>query len=327
MSLLLDSHISYLLHEHDCVILPAFGGFVANYHSTRIDPIINLMHPPKKHIVFNKSLQNNDGLLVNEVASCEGISFKKAQIKVDLFISDLKDKLHLHKKAVIEGVGTLIQSNDNTLLFVQDLTTNHLLTSYGMRTIQSPVIKRIGVQESIEAKIKHINETHLPSNKKSWLKVAAVLLPLAMLSLFGISKQEQIQTAVASLNPFTNTASKLVVKEIIETPALNYALHTPVYQIEAGIKQSFKAKITAEKQIAEQTPKHFIIAGAFSSERNANKLVRKLQSWNFKNAHIMGQSNSGLYRVCYDGFAKPEDALAVLHQIKKTNTSAWLLSM
>ena len=325
MSLLLDSHISYLLHEHNCVILPSFGGFVANYHSSRIDPIINLMHPPKKHIVFNKSLQNNDGLLVNEVASCEGISFKNAQKKVDVFISDLKDKLHLHKKAVIEGVGTLIQSNDNTLLFVQDLTTNHLLSSYGMRTIQSPAIKRISVQESIEAKIKHINENHLPSNKKSWLKVAAVLLPLAMLSLVGISKQEQIQTAVASLNPFANAAG-VVVNEIIETPTLDYALHTPVYQIESGIMQSFKAKMAAEKQIEDQTPKHFIIAGAFSTERNANKLVRKLKSWNFKNAHIIGLSNNGLFRVCYDGFAKPEDALSALHQIKKTNTSAWLLS-
>ena len=81
MSLQLDSHISYLLHEHDCVILPAFGGFVANYHSAKIDPVINLMHPPKKYIVFNKSLQNNDGLLVNDVAACEGISFKKAQKK------------------------------------------------------------------------------------------------------------------------------------------------------------------------------------------------------------------------------------------------------
>ena len=79
MPLKLDSHISYLLHEHDCVILPSFGGFVANYHSAKIDPVIDLMHPPKKHIVFNKTLQNNDGLLVNEVASYEGVSFKKGQ--------------------------------------------------------------------------------------------------------------------------------------------------------------------------------------------------------------------------------------------------------
>ena len=326
MSLQLDSHISYLLHEHDCVILPAFGGFVANYNSATIDPIINLMHPPKKHIVFNKSLQNNDGLLVNEIASCEGISFKKAHKKLDVFIKDLKDKLHLHKKVVIEGVGTLINSNDNTILFVQDLTTNHLLTSYGMDTIQSHAIKRVSVQEQIEAKIKHIDENHLPSNKKWWLKAAAVLLPLAMLSIVGISKQEQIQTAVANLNPFANTANE-IVSEIIETPTFDYSLHTPIYQIEVGIKQSFEAKKAAEKIIADQAPKHFIIAGAFITEKNANKLVQKLQRWNFDKAHIVGQSNSGLYRVCYDGFAKPEDALSALHQIKKTNASAWLLSM
>jgi len=326
MSLKLDSHISHLLHEHDCVILPSFGGFVANYHSAKIDPIINLMHPPKKHIVFNKSLQNNDGLLVNEVASCEGVSFKKGQKEVDVFINDLKDKLHLHKKAVIEGVGTLIQSNENTILFVQDLTTNHLLTSYGMGTIHSPAIKRVSVQERIEAKIKHIDENHLPSNKKSWLKIAAVLLPLAMLSVVGISKQDQIQKAVANLNPFANTSTEMVI-EIIETPAFNYTLHTPIYQIETGIKKSFESKTAAEKLIADQTPKHFIIAGAFSTEQNANKLVRKLQLRNFDKAHIIGKNNRGLYRVCYNGFVKPEDALSALHQIKKTNASAWLLSM
>lgn len=326
MSLKLDSHISYLLHEHDCVILPAFGGFVANYHSAKIDPIINLMHPPKKHIVFNKSLQNNDGLLVNEVASCEGISFKQAQKEVDVFINDLKDKLHLQKKVMIEGVGTLIQSNYKTLLFVQDLTTNHLLTSYGMGTIQSPGIKRVSVQERIEEKIKHIDEIHLPSNKKSWLKVAAVFLPLAMLSVIGISKKEQLQTVVANMNPFANTTSE-IVSHLNEVPTFEYSLHTPVYQIEEGIQQSFEAKTSAQKIIAEQIPKHFIIAGAFSTERNANKLVQKLKHWNFKNAQIIGQSNSGLYRVCYDGFTKNEDALIALQQIKKSNASAWILSM
>ncbi len=326
MSLQLESHISYLLHEHDCVILPEFGGFVANYHSAKIDPTINLMHPPKKHIVFNKSLQNNDGLLINEVASCEGISFKKAQKEVDDFVIDLKDKLHLYKKVVIEGVGTLIQSNDNTVLFVQDLTANQLLSSYGMGTIQSPFIKRVSVHERIEAKIKHIDENHLPSNKKSWIKVAAVLLPLAMLSILGITNQNQIQTVFANLNPFESKTAEMG-NNIIEISTFDYNLHTPVYQIESGIQQSFKSKNTAEKLIAKKTPKHFIIAGAFSTEHNANKLAGKLQRWSFENARIIGQSKSGLYRVCYDGFVKPEDALIALHQIKKTNASAWLLSM
>ena len=327
MSLNLSSHIAYLLHEHDCVILPEFGGFVANYQSAKIDPVINLIHPPKKHVVFNKSLQNNDGLLVNEVAACAGMSFKKAQQEVESYVLDLKDKLHLHKKVLIAEVGTLIESSDNTLLFVQNLTTNHLFSSYGMGTIQSPDIKRVGVQERIEQKIKHIDEKHLPSNKKSWMKVAAVLLPLAMFSIVGINQQEQIGAAVANLNPFTIEKTK--VAEVVEERSNNfeYTIHSPLNNIQKAVQHSFEAKKSAKEQLASSTTKHFIIAGAFGSKQNANKLVRKLQRWNFSNARIIGQSEKGLYRVCYDGFTQAEDATVALQQIKQENHAAWMLSL
>lgn len=326
MSNHIDSHISYLLHLNDCVIIPDFGGFVANYQSAKIDPVINLMHPPKKHIVFNKNLQNNDGLLVNELASCEGISFKNAQKEIDAYVTDLKDKILLHKKVVIEGVGTIIQSSDQTLLFVQDLTTNHLLSSYGMSTIQSPVIIRQGVQERIEAKIKHLDKEHLPSNKKAWLKVAAVLAPFLMISFVGITQQQELKTAVANLNPFAKTTTSLVNNTAAEA-SFDFVIHTASHQIESGIKLSFEEKLAAEKIISENTPTHFIIAGAFSTERNANKLVRQLKRWNFENARIIGKSKNGLYRVCYDGFVNSQEALHSLQQIKRTNASAWLLSM
>ena len=103
---------------------------------------------------------------------------------------------------------------------------------------------------------------------------------------------------------------------------INYVRHSRL-----GILQSFKAKKSAEKIISEQKSKHFIIAGAFSTKRNANKLVRKLKSWDFDNAQIVSRSDSGLYRVSYDGFVTPEDALSALHQIKNTNPAAWLLSL
>lgn len=327
MSLNIASHISFLLHEHDCVILADFGGFVANYGSAKIDPVIQLMHPPTKHIVFNRSLQNNDGLLVNEVASCEGISFKKAQKEVGLYVSDLKDRLHLHKKVIIEGVGTLIQSHDNTLLFVQDLTTNHLLSSYAMGTIQSPVIKRISVQERIGAKIKQLDDNHLPSNKKSWLKVAAVLLPLAMVSVAGLTQKGEIESAVANLNPFSTLSAGSKMPALESAKIFNYSTHSPTNNIVDAVQQSFVIKAEAEATIQTQTPKHFIIAGAFGSKHNAKKLVRKLQRWNYSNARIMGQSKKGLYRVCYDGFAQTRDATIALQQIKQENQSAWMLSL
>ena len=44
-----------------------------------------------------------------------------------------------------------------------------------------------------------------------------------------------------------------MVVEIIESPTFDYALYTPIYQIEGGIQQSFKAKMSA-KNNADQVP-------------------------------------------------------------------------
>jgi hypothetical protein len=47
------------------------------------------MFAPKKSIVFNRSLQNNDGLLVNEIALCNRLTFKQAQKELDVFVHAL----------------------------------------------------------------------------------------------------------------------------------------------------------------------------------------------------------------------------------------------
>jgi hypothetical protein len=306
-------------------VIPEFGGFVANYQSAKIDPVVNLMHAPKKHIVFNKSLQNNDGLLINEVASVEGMSFKKAKSLVEEYVADLKDQLHLHQKVVIQEVGTVMKSSNNTLLFVQDLTTNHLLSSYGMGNIQSPAIIRKSVQERLGQKIKTLDTEHLPKSNRPWLKAAAVLLPLAMVSVLGINQQERIQTAVANLNPF-RTATEVVLDE---SPAANfsYNINSPATHIEEGLTISFQEQATAASFIEEQTPQHFIVAGAFGTRRNAEKMVRKLQRWNYSDAAIIGQSKNGLIRVAYAGFNSLEDAQLSLANIKQEHASAWLLSL
>jgi hypothetical protein len=56
-------------------------------------------------------------------------------------------------------------------------------------------------------------------------------------------------------------------------------------------------------------------------------MIDRLKGANFGNSKIVNQSSSGLYRVCYDGFVNSSDALIALRKIKRTNSSAWLLSL
>ena len=321
----INKHISFLLCEHNCVVIPDFGGFVANYESARIDSRSHFMYAPKKSIVFNKSLQNNDGLLVNEIASCEGLTFKQAKKELDKYVLDLKESLKLYKKVFIEEVGTLLYTSEGNILFVQSNSRNHLLDSFGLSTVQYPAIQRTSVQEQFEEKIKHIDKKHLTSNKKVWLKAAAVLLPLFMVSALGISNKKKIQTTYANLSPFSSSTT-----EIVETKKSyridKFDIESPTNDIEQAVISFYEAKDNLVTTPIE-LDKHFIIAGAFSSEKNAQKMIAKLKGADFGNSKIVNQSHSGLYRVCYDGFSNSSEALSALRKIKKTNPSAWLLSL
>jgi hypothetical protein len=309
------------------VIIPDFGGFVANYESAFIDSRTNHMFAPKKSIVFNRSLKNNDGLLVNEIAVGEGLTFKQAKKELDKYVLNLNESLSLHKKVFIDEVGTLLLTSDDKVLFVQSNSRNHLLDSYGFTTIQYPTIQRTSVQERFEEKIKHIDKAHLPSNKKPWLKAAAVLIPLLMVSALGISNKDKIHSVYANLSPFGSSSSTVV--EAVETATTHlssFDVESPTNNIEEAVLSFYEAKNNMTTVVENEVPKHFIIAGAFSSERNAKKMISKLQKSNFTSSKIVGKSKSGLYRVSYDGFVNSSDAIMALREIKKTNPSAWLLS-
>jgi hypothetical protein len=286
------------------------------------------MFAPKKSIVFNRSLKNNDGLLVNEIAVGEGLTFKQAKKELYKYVLNLNESLSLHKKVFIDEVGTLLLTSDEKVLFVQSNSRNHLLDSYGFTTIQYPAIQRTSVQERFEEKIKHIDKAHLPSNKKPWLKAAAVLIPLLMVSALGISNKDKIHSVYANLSPFGSSSSSTVVEavETATTHLSSFDVESPTNNIEEAVLSFYEAKNNMTTVVENEVPKHFIVAGAFSSERNANKMISKLQKSNFTSSKIVGKSKSGLYRVSYNGFVNSSDAILALRQIRKTNPSAWLLS-
>ena len=61
-----------------------------------------------------------------------------------------------------------------------------------------------------------------------------------------------------------------------------------------------------------------------SAERkNADKLLRKLKSWNY-NASIVKHGH--LNRVAYNSYTSKEEALLILKEIRIANQSAWLLT-
>jgi cell division protein FtsN len=128
----LDEHIARLLEDHDCVIVPAFGGFVANYAAARVNPVSNRFDPPYRKISFNKHLVHNDGLLAAYVAQKEEASYEDALGQVKQYAFYLKDGLKADQKIKIDRVGLLYQHPDGTLHFEQVRNANFFKEGTGL---------------------------------------------------------------------------------------------------------------------------------------------------------------------------------------------------
>lgn len=128
-------HITELLHHHNCVIVPNFGGFIANYTSATIHPIDRRIWPPSKHVLFNPKLVNNDGLLGQTIAEIKQITYPQAIDFINDSVKKWQSDLAKGKRIEIGEIGFLVQEKGQ-VLFEQTREINLLLQAYGLSSIQ-----------------------------------------------------------------------------------------------------------------------------------------------------------------------------------------------
>jgi hypothetical protein len=131
----IEQAIGDLLLRHNCVIVPAFGGFVAEQLSAKIDYDKGIMLPPRKSLLFNKQLISNDGLLINELAKRGAFSFEEANRELSGVVSEWNHRLKKGERIELDRVGILFLDAENNLRFEQDRFFNLLLASFGLDQI------------------------------------------------------------------------------------------------------------------------------------------------------------------------------------------------
>ena len=334
----METYISELLYRHDCVILPGLGGLITNYRSAKIHPVSHTIQPPSKSIRFNVNLQEDDGLLANYVASCEAISFASAQSKIERFVFSIQNDLEHKQEALLPKIGVLSRNVNGSLSFEPDLKVNYLLDSFGLDAIQSPPILKKSTAANLSKQMRRGAKT-IQSQKGTFnWKVAAVLLPLIGLSSYVSFQQDAIKASYANyayLNPFKEKPAAVYIPRTValdKQTATNEQISTaaapkivvaePVkVATEVVVKKSPVAPSVATSFVSK--PFH-LIAGCFSSQQNANNLVRSLKTQGF-HASVVGKSPNGLVRVAFQSFESRELALVQMEKLKSAGKSTWLL--
>lgn len=240
----LEELIGNLLLQHNCVIVPHFGGFVAKQSSAQIDYRNGVMLPPRKSLLFNRNLVQNDGLLIAEYAQKNTCSYPEAEkivkAKVDSWFEDLRQG----NRVAIDKVGFLFVDAEKNIGFEQDRFFNLLMSSFGMGKVHFVSEEEVeGVQKLAEIKPIKAAEVHqiqpsiekesvqqrelveetidpkakivvLPTSEfkhsKTWRYIAAAcLLPVAFYSFWIPMKTDVLESGIISVhdfNPFHQSA-------------------------------------------------------------------------------------------------------------------------
>lgn len=347
----IDKHISELFFNHDCVILPGFGGFLTNYSGARIHPIKHSFQPPARTIVFNANLQTNDGLLADYISRNRDISYTDAASLVNAYAESCLKDLEAGKTVYFKNIGNCKMGRENNIIFEPDASANFLDDAFGLPSFVSPAIKRETIRKRLEEQISPRPVAPDPEKKRKlrpaigW--AAALLIPVtaaALLYFFNPSFFDGQNTSYTSMMPFL----KLHSGEPAKSPGtfdknadyVNFrVLPEPIVEEEIVAETIPEAVAEAVPEtIPEATPevipevtpvnalkKYQIVVGAFSKERNADKYVQELQNKSY-DAAIIGKSSNGLFRVSISGFDGRSDALSMLDKVRREeNSSAWLL--
>lgn len=146
------SYLKELLNDNDCVIVPGFGAFISKRHSATIDYANHRFLPPYKEIVFNNKLNNNDGVLVDFIASKENVSKEEALSKIQSFVNQSMAVLDVNSELELPSFGKFININGNYIFNVKD-DINLLGDSFGLTEFTYQPVFRTETYQIIKERI------------------------------------------------------------------------------------------------------------------------------------------------------------------------------
>lgn len=352
----LSEHIEILLLEHDCIVVPGLGGFIANHAVARYSENGDgLFLPPYRIICFNENLQANDGLLVQSYMQAYDASYPDALRQLEMDVEDVVNELDLKGEYEFKGIGTLRKKLDGNIsfeAFEAGVLTPSLygLYSYDMKTVaeltrereikkalQSTSISPVQTMHSTDDLVGGESEISFKKEKghiviklhRSWvdLAVAAVFAGL-LFSLFyfpaveSIDKTDVCEAGAVNVS-FATVKDKADMKSINNRTASKKASKTESKVAEKS--EAVEEKTTVEKPV---TGNFSIVLASSVSKKNADEFVEKLAKKGLNEAHVMETKN--MRRVLYSYYATSNDAYKALKELKKKSShfsDAWVMEL
>ena len=342
----LDSILFDLLVHHNCVIIPEFGGFIAKRVSSQIDFEKGIIHPPSKHLLFNRFLTADDGLLISSFVQSQEEDYDSIKLKLSTFVTELDKRLSNGEEVSFKHIGTLRRSENGNYTFKQDRSFNLLADAYGLKELDFVSVQEVEEKEEVlidETPVIELREKRPIGAKKILRYAAAVcILPLAFYSFWIPFKSDFFSSGMISVNDFNPFYKKelgryepIPSKHIINVQAKEDAevvsVENQAQQLEETspvdktvIVEESKSQqvVLASESTTKSTYNKQFIVGCFAVKENAINFKNKIEADGF----VPTISKSGrLFRVSMGVTYSSEEYERLVSSVRVKGYNGWTL--
>lgn len=303
-------HIEYLMLSNDCVVVPGFGAFIAQYTSSNNCAQNSTFTSPKRSISFNASINHNDGLLANSIAKKALIPYAEALKQIEKSTTICRQALSDGSEVPFGRLGFFISNGEGHIEFIP---FHHELANddfFGLQSFSFPTLAERNAQVATEETVSETySEPEINIGRRNWFSHKAVQIAASIVMLVCLTFA--LSTPIIVDKPTHQLAT-------LNVPTPTMPKHKVVKTEEISLQKQVEA--ASEKKEANSNGRYAIIICSLKKQSQVAQYFQENKDINPANVI----KKNGYYMIYFNRGDNYQELVKEAKQMPKPYTEFWI---
>ena len=303
-------HIEYLMLSNDCVVVPGFGAFIAQYTSSNNCAQNSTFTSPKRSISFNASINHNDGLLANSIAKKALIPYAEALKQIEKSTTICHQALSDGSEVPFGRLGFFISNAEGHIEFIP---FHHELANddfFGLQSFSFPTLAERNAQVATEETVSETySEPEINIGRRNWFSHKAVQIAASIVMLVCLTFA--LSTPIIVDKPTHQLAT-------LNVPTPTMPKHKVVKTEEISLQKQVEA--ASEKKEANSNGRYAIIICSLKKQSQVAQYFQENKDINPANVI----KKNGYYMIYFNRGDNYQELVKEAKQMPKPYTEFWI---
>ncbi len=303
-------NIEYLMLSNDCVVVPGFGAFIAQYTSSNNCAQNSTFTSPKRSISFNASINHNDGLLANSIAKKASIPYAEALKQIEKSTTICRQALSDGSEVPFGRLGFFISNAEGHIEFIP---FHHELANddfFGLQSFSFPTLAERNAQVATEETVSETySEPEINIGRRNWFSHKAVQIAASIVMLVCLTFA--LSTPIIVDKPTHQLAT-------LNVPTPTMPKHKVVKTEEISLQKQVEA--ASEKKEANSNGRYAIIICSLKKQSQVAQYFQENKDINPANVI----KKNGYYMIYFNRGDNYQELVKEAKQMPKPYTEFWI---